>query len=177
MNERDLRYFEDLIRGKRERILRDLEHFQEVAMSGTMTELAGDLSDYPDYPSDRGSDATAREAAFQCAARERRYLYHLDQALERMGKGSYGTCCICAGEIGRERLEAVPDATKCIKCKSEEERAQRSWARLPWYALSPSVDKAVALSFLETSLDEEISSDEEEEPSFEFPKEAEMEGN
>ena len=177
MNERDLRYFENLIQKKRERILGDLGRFHDVTMGGTMTELAGDLSDYPDYPSDRGSDATAREVASQCAARDGRCLHDLDQAFERIRNGSYGTCCICAGEIGRERLEAVPDATKCIKCKSEEERAQRSWARLPRYALSTSVDKAVALSLLGTSLDEEISSDEEEERSFEFPKEAEMAGN
>ena len=177
MNERDLRYFEDLIRTKEEKIVEGLKHFHEVAASGTMAELAGDLSDCPNHFSDRGSDVAAREATFQFASNERRYLYRLDQSLERIRDGSYGICCICGGEIGRERLEAVPHATKCIKCKSEEERAQRGWARLPRYALSTSVDKAVAPSFLHTSLDEEISSDEEEERSFEFPKEAEMAGN
>ena len=169
MTESDLRYFEELIRAKKEKILEELEHFQGVTISGTMTELAGDLSAYPEHLSDQGSDATGREVAFQFASKEGRYLYHLDQAVERIRTGSYGICCICGGEIGRERLEAVPHATKCIKCKSEEERTQCSWAKSSWYAPSTSVSRAVALSFLESF------SDEVEETTLEFSPEAEME--
>ena len=37
-------------------------------------------------------------------------------ALLRIENGTYGTCAICGDDIGRERLEARPIATRCIKC-------------------------------------------------------------
>lgn len=37
-------------------------------------------------------------------------------ALLRIKNGTYGTCAKCGNEIGRDRLEARPIATRCIKC-------------------------------------------------------------
>jgi DnaK suppressor protein len=38
------------------------------------------------------------------------------QALRRMDDGKYGKCIRCGEAIARERLEALPYATSCIKC-------------------------------------------------------------
>ena len=37
-------------------------------------------------------------------------------ALLRIANGTYGTCAVCGGEIGEERLKALPTATRCIGC-------------------------------------------------------------
>ncbi|TRD10450.1 TraR/DksA family transcriptional regulator [Erythrobacter insulae] len=37
-------------------------------------------------------------------------------ALLRIKNGTYGKCAKCGDEIRRERLEARPIATRCIKC-------------------------------------------------------------
>jgi len=37
-------------------------------------------------------------------------------ALLRIENGTYGTCASCGEPIGMARLEAVPTATRCIKC-------------------------------------------------------------
>jgi len=37
-------------------------------------------------------------------------------ALTRIENGTYGTCANCGNDISRERLEARPIATRCIKC-------------------------------------------------------------
>lgn len=37
-------------------------------------------------------------------------------ALLRIENGTYGTCAKCGEPIGLARLEAVPTATRCIKC-------------------------------------------------------------
>lgn len=37
-------------------------------------------------------------------------------ALLRIENGTYGTCAVCGDDIRRERLEARPIATRCIKC-------------------------------------------------------------
>jgi DnaK suppressor protein len=36
-------------------------------------------------------------------------------------QGGYGKCEVCGGEIGEERLAAVPDATRCISCQTSWE--------------------------------------------------------
>ena len=125
MNKKDLKFFEGLIQEKIQKIHKDLDHFGENIMSGTNTELSGDLSAYATHPSDQSSGATEREYAFMLASKEGRFLHHLNEALERIKDGTFGTCRICGKEISRARLEAVPHATMCIQCKSEEERKQR----------------------------------------------------
>lgn len=126
MKKKDLKYFEGLIQDKIQKIQEDLGHFEANAMSGTLTELAGDLSAYATHPSDQSSDAMERENAFQFVSKEGRYLHHLNEALERIENGTFGNCRVCGNKIGRARLEAVPHATMCIHCKSEEERMQRA---------------------------------------------------
>lgn len=45
-------------------------------------------------------------------------LAAVDAAVARMDAGVYGRCESCGGPIGEARLEAVPDATLCVACKS-----------------------------------------------------------
>ena len=40
----------------------------------------------------------------------------IQSALERIENGTYGVCDNCGEEIGRPRLEAVPEATRCVAC-------------------------------------------------------------
>lgn len=44
-------------------------------------------------------------------------LKDTDLALERIKKGTYGKCEKCKDPILKERLEAVPEARFCLKCK------------------------------------------------------------
>jgi len=45
-------------------------------------------------------------------------ITQIRQALGRIESGTYGTCSKCGADIGRERLDARPIATRCIKCAS-----------------------------------------------------------
>lgn len=40
-------------------------------------------------------------------------LNEVEQALARLDEGTYGTCRVCGGAIGEERLEAEPAGTAC----------------------------------------------------------------
>ncbi len=48
-------------------------------------------------------------------------LQQVDQALERLSAGEYGTCVECGEPIGDARLRVQPYATMCIKCAEEAE--------------------------------------------------------
>lgn len=42
----------------------------------------------------------------------------IDAALARVDAGTYGTCDVCQQPIPEARLEAVPEATLCVTCKT-----------------------------------------------------------
>jgi DnaK suppressor protein len=125
MNKKDLEYFKDLIIKKKNDLLAELGYLESSSMSATSKDQSGDLSSYSFHMADQGTDTMEREMAFTFASREGRYLHHLNEALERIESGTYGKCRTCGGEISKPRLEAVPHATQCIKCKNSEEKKQR----------------------------------------------------
>ena len=49
-------------------------------------------------------------------------LTEVQRALERIDKGTYGTCVECGQPIPEKRLEAIPWAARCVK---DEERLEQ----------------------------------------------------
>lgn len=41
------------------------------------------------------------------------------QAISRIDKGEYGICELCGEPIKKERLQAVPYSSMCVKCASQ----------------------------------------------------------
>ncbi len=48
-----------------------------------------------------------------------------EHARARIAAGGYGVCEDCSGKIAAERLEALPDATRCVSCQAEWDKANR----------------------------------------------------
>jgi RNA polymerase-binding transcription factor DksA len=40
----------------------------------------------------------------------------IQAALMRIEDGTYGSCEVCGGEIAPSRLQAIPEATRCVEC-------------------------------------------------------------
>jgi RNA polymerase-binding protein DksA len=40
----------------------------------------------------------------------------IEQALQRLAEGEYGTCKVCGREIGTARLLASPQSVRCVNC-------------------------------------------------------------
>lgn len=66
----------------------------------------------------------------QLAENESRELEQIEHALEQMRAGRYGLCDTCGKNIAVSRLQALPYASKCIRCQRATER-QRPSAPLP----------------------------------------------
>lgn len=54
----------------------------------------------------------------------RRELDDIRAALAKIEDGSYGTCAACKEPIPEKRLEALPNAIRCIKCEEEHEKSK-----------------------------------------------------
>jgi RNA polymerase-binding transcription factor DksA len=61
-----------------------------------------------------------------------REVREIEQALMRIGSGSYGYCIECGVEIDFLRLKAYPTATRCVRCQEvfEKTHAGNSSPRL-----------------------------------------------
>ena len=121
MEKKRLEHYKNLLLEKRTELKDQLSIIRENSFKTTMKDSSGDNSSYSLHMADQGTDAQEREKAFMFAYREGRLIYHIDEALERIDKGQFGLCSECDKPISKERLEAVPHARMCIKCKSKEE--------------------------------------------------------
>lgn len=122
LKKKERMHFEERLLHEREKIVRQLAQYDK-SFSDTLQGSDGDLSAYSFHMADHGTDAMEREKAFLFASKEGRLLYHIDQALRRLYKtpASYGVCEECGDDVGFERLDALPHARLCIKCKEREE--------------------------------------------------------
>lgn len=71
---------------------------------------------------DRATSAHAREFIFSLSETERQQLQLVEEALSRIPDGNFGTCRECGEPIDTKRLQAVPWATRCLKCQEQVER-------------------------------------------------------
>ena len=63
---------------------------------------------------------SARELEFALDARETAELVMGEAALGRIEVGTYGQCISCGVEIPVARLQAAPEAARCIACQEQE---------------------------------------------------------
>lgn len=54
----------------------------------------------------------------------------IDEALARVGNGTYGICADCGDEIGLERLKVLPFAVRCVDCEYRRSRGEGAGSRL-----------------------------------------------
>lgn len=129
MTDEQRTHLEQRLLQERERALRALAQFEEVAKIAQRAE-DGDLSIYPLHIADEGTDTMEREKEFLLASKEGRRLFWIDSALRRIYREPeiFGRCLQCDDEISFERLDIVPWAQLCVTCQRAEEDGWREAA-------------------------------------------------
>ena len=82
-------------------------------------------SGYPQDSADAGStlsEADRTEALLQSARSQRDEVL---AALARIDDGTYGHCVDCGNQIRQERLDARPDAARCVSCQAKLAKRRR----------------------------------------------------
>ena len=123
LNKEELKYFEQLLNEKKETLIQELDYLEDNSMRLNAKDGAGDLSSHAYHLADHATETQDREQAFHMASREGRYLFYIEEALDRVRAGTYGLCKNCGRLIPKARLEAVPTAKMCIDCKAKQEQA------------------------------------------------------
>jgi RNA polymerase-binding protein DksA len=100
----------------RSRLMRVVPNIEEAIREDIQP--PGEVSSVSTHPADH---AVTLDGNLAAAENEAEILEQVEQALERMEKGSYGVCQRCGDEIDPHRLRAIPYASHCVRCAGELE--------------------------------------------------------
>jgi len=114
-SDNELQEFKDLILQKIEDARRELSNLQSQLNSSN--EHGTDDTANTFKVLEDGSDTLAKEEAGQLAARQRKFIEQLENALIRIENKTYGVCRVTGKLIPKERLRAVPHTTQSIEAK------------------------------------------------------------
>lgn len=109
-------------RKRLEEMLIDLDRSIEVLRGERRPPNPEELAFSDTHPADSGSsmsDAERGEALLDAATRQRGQVV---AALGRIDDGTYGACAGCGEPVPEGRLEARPEAARCVPCQSKLER-------------------------------------------------------
>jgi DnaK suppressor protein len=116
--------------GPRERKIQEIKKtllMQKTELLNEAEEALNALPGQTIFP-DMGDQASAeidRNFMLRLRGREQRLLKKIEQAIEKIDSGAFGTCDICGEEINLKRLEARPVTNMCISCKTEQEEEEK----------------------------------------------------
>jgi len=107
-------------RKRLEEMRADLDRSISILQGEHPAPLAG--QGYPQDSADAGStlSETDRTEAILHSARSQRD--EVVAALARIEDNTYGRCTDCGGDIPEGRLEARPDAARCVNCQAKHAR-------------------------------------------------------
>jgi len=105
----------------RKNLIEEIEHLEKNNLKKTNRDASGDLSGYRLHMADVASDAYEQEFALGIVSSEHKLLRDVEDALDKIEKGNYGSCELCGKRISAKRLKAIPYTRLCIACKEKEE--------------------------------------------------------
>ena len=113
-------HFRDLLLERRSRVANALHHLHEQNSNSLEDETEEET--YDNHLADSATATLNREIDYTLEENSEHVLAAIEDALNRIEEGTFGTCVRCGRAIAEERLEAIPYATRCIDCKRLEER-------------------------------------------------------
>ena len=102
---------------RREAYVADLERLSAAAQALVDGRGAAEMADEDGF-GEVDTLNLEREQLLVVAGEVRTRIDQIDLALARIDAGSYGICDDCRNPIAEARLDAMPEAIRCVGCKS-----------------------------------------------------------
>ena len=116
MTEFDKQQVETRLRERQEQIAA-----RRAQLARSAAETDSELADYDQHPADEGTETHDQELDETTEMILAAEAENVELALRRLEEGEYGRCIDCGKEIPPERLEAVPEAVRCIEYQARYE--------------------------------------------------------
>jgi len=113
LKSKDLQEIKEILLTMKKELLTDLD--ERIKTSDVSDQrVIGDIFDDADLEQ-------SREFNLLLNTREKQKIKQIELALLKLENGEYGICENCEDDIPVGRLKAMPFASLCVKCKSEQE--------------------------------------------------------
>lgn len=119
-----LKYYKELVQ-LRDKVKQGLDFHAEGTLKRSTKDDTGDLSSYSQHMADAGTDTFDRDFALNLLSNEQDALFEIEEAIQRIVKGTYGICEITNKPINKERLEVVPFTRYSIEGQKQLESTQQ----------------------------------------------------
>jgi RNA polymerase-binding protein DksA len=122
MNTTELKAYKERLLTLRARLRGDVSQMADATLKKRRSEANGDLSSMPIHMADIGTDNFEQEFTLSLMQNDEETLDLVEASLERIEEGSYGQCEECGVKIPKTRLNAIPYASLCVKCATQQEQ-------------------------------------------------------
>ncbi|MGN1401192.1 MAG: TraR/DksA C4-type zinc finger protein [Bacillus sp. (in: firmicutes)] len=90
----------------------------------SLTETVDELSSCDNHPADLATELYEREREQTLEEHSNNQLQKIEDALQAIREGTYGTCIECGEEIPYERLEIIPYSLHCVEHAPTDNRPE-----------------------------------------------------
>jgi phage/conjugal plasmid C-4 type zinc finger TraR family protein len=101
-----------------------LESVQKTAFGGDERDISGEISIVDQHDADVAGVVYDREEVETTRQVLEREAAQIEDAKKRKAEGLYGICEDCGNPIPEARLQAMPEATRCVECQRKQEAAR-----------------------------------------------------
>jgi len=130
MEKKDLYHFKKRLLLERKKMDEGHDH-GHLGFEESLTGSTQELSAYDNHPADLGTETYERGKDLGLQDAKRLLRAKIDEALERIDRGDYGSCMVCGEEIPLTRLEALPYAVNCLACQERLEKEENRRSERP----------------------------------------------
>ncbi|MCC6445437.1 MAG: TraR/DksA C4-type zinc finger protein [Armatimonadetes bacterium] len=113
----DVDQYRRLLREERDRLQGESDFVDNTGNEDASSDR-GELADYDtNHPADMATETFDRTRKMALETNDEDILSQVNQALQKIEDGTYGSCDRCGAAIPVERLDILPYATFCIRCQ------------------------------------------------------------
>jgi DnaK suppressor protein len=88
---------------------------------GALGRVEAAVEQFGQSEDEHAQNITERDLAFAIDEHESAELNAVQAALVRVREGTYGECVDCGQAIALARLQATPEAERCVPCQTQQE--------------------------------------------------------
>ncbi len=116
----DFTIIKDRLDEERSALTRDIRRLEEITEE-LRSDRSGGNGGVSNHMAEGASSTYDQERNLALIGNMRRTVEAIDAALKRLAAGTYGQCEACGTPIDRARLEALPYASRCVRCQTRLE--------------------------------------------------------
>jgi len=122
---KDLDFYKEKLFDLKDDVLTQIRDISKDTLMKSQKDMSGDISGYGLHLADVATDNYERDFNLGLVSSERRIVVNIDEALKRIQDKSYGICGVCKKDIAKTRLDVIPHAKYCRKCKEKLEKEDK----------------------------------------------------